>query len=44
MDKSLSKDYITQHTFTPEVHKTPVSPNRASEYTPKVRVIADYVM
>lgn len=46
MDTSLSKDYISQYTVTPEVHKNPVIPNRAaaSEYTPKVHIIADYIM
>ncbi|XP_038574234.1 occludin/ELL domain-containing protein 1 isoform X2 [Micropterus salmoides] len=39
MDKSLSEDYIKNH-------KNPVSLNKApaSEYTPRVRIIADYVI
>lgn len=46
MDKSLSKDCINQYPLIPEVHKNPVSLNRvtASEYTPKVHIIADYIM
>lgn len=40
-DKSLSKDYVSQY-----VQRNPASGNRvtASEYTPKVHIIADYIM
>lgn len=41
MDKSLSKNYINQRVPTPEVHKNRAT---ASEYTPKVHIIADYIM
>ncbi|XP_073346722.1 uncharacterized protein [Pagrus major] len=46
VDKSPRKDYAKQHAPTPEVHKNTVSLNRttASEYTPKVHVIADYII
>lgn len=40
MDKSPSKDCINQTV----VHKNPVSLNRAAEYTPKVHIIADYII
>ncbi|XP_042353473.1 LOW QUALITY PROTEIN: uncharacterized protein LOC121951272 [Plectropomus leopardus] len=42
MDKSLSKDFINQTA----VQKSPVSLSRdaASEYTPKVHIIADYII
>ncbi|TNN77092.1 MARVEL domain-containing protein 2 [Liparis tanakae] len=45
-DKSLSKDDRHQKTLISEVHKNPVRVNRAtvSEYTPKVHVIADYII
>ncbi|XP_037642357.1 occludin/ELL domain-containing protein 1 [Sebastes umbrosus] len=44
MDKPLSKDRINQNALNPEVHKNPVSLNRAAEYTPKVHIIADYII
>nr|XP_046264307.1 uncharacterized protein LOC124069305 [Scatophagus argus] len=46
MDKSQSKDYINQYALSPEVHKNPASLNRAtaSEYTPKVHILADYII
>ncbi|TKS80050.1 MARVEL domain-containing protein 2 [Collichthys lucidus] len=46
IDTSPSKDYNKQYTLTSEVHKNPVSLNRAtaSEYTPKVHIIADYII
>lgn len=46
IDASLSKDDVNQHTVTPEVHKNPLTLNKAatSEYVPKVHIIADYVM
>ncbi|XP_029309749.1 MARVEL domain-containing protein 2-like [Cottoperca gobio] len=42
MDKSLSKEYINQKA----VQNNPVSVNRAtaSEYTPKVHIVADYII
>lgn len=45
-DKSLNKDHKTHHTVFPEVHETSVSLNTtpASNYIPKVHVIADYIM
>ncbi|XP_035526045.1 occludin/ELL domain-containing protein 1 [Morone saxatilis] len=43
IDKSLRKDYNNQNALTPEVHKNPVSLNR-TDYTPKVHVIADYII
>lgn len=42
MDKPSSKD--GQYPVSPELHKNPVRPNKASEYTPKVHVVADYIM
>ncbi|KAG8014048.1 MARVEL domain-containing protein 2 [Nibea albiflora] len=46
IDKPPSKDYHKQYTLTTEVHENPVSLNRAtaSEYTPKVHIIADYII
>ncbi|KAM9349946.1 MARVEL domain-containing protein 2-like [Symphorus nematophorus] len=46
MDKSWRKDHINQYGVTPEVQKNPVSLSRAteSEYTPKVHIIADYII
>ncbi|KAM6919779.1 MARVEL domain-containing protein 2-like isoform 1-T1 [Lycodopsis pacificus] len=45
-DKSLSKDYLNKNALISGVHKNPVSVNRApaSEYTPKVHIIADYII
>jgi len=45
-DMSLSKDDLHQKALISEVQKNPVRVNRAtvSEYTPKVHVIADYIM
>ncbi|KAM7379114.1 hypothetical protein PAMP_004686 [Pampus punctatissimus] len=45
-DKSLSKNHINQHMLVSEVHKNPVSLNRTTvpEYTPKIHIIADYIM
>lgn len=46
VDKFPRQDYTRQHAPAPEVHKNTVSLNRAaaSEYTPKVHIIADYAM
>lgn len=45
-DKSLNKDHENHHTLLPEVHKTSVNLNTtsASNYIPKVHIIADYIM
>lgn len=45
-DMSLSKDDLHQKALISEVQKNPVRVNRAtvSEYTPKVHVIADYII
>lgn len=46
VDKFPRQDYTRQHAPAPEVHKNTVSLNRAaaSEYTPKVHIIADYAI
>ncbi|XP_054452731.1 uncharacterized protein LOC129089343 [Anoplopoma fimbria] len=45
-EMTLSKDYRNPDAVISEVHKNPVSVNRAtaSEYTPKVHIIADYII
>ncbi|XP_070830182.1 uncharacterized protein [Chaetodon trifascialis] len=42
----MDKGHISQYALTPEVHKKPVSLNRAMapDYTPKVHIIADYII
>lgn len=46
MDKSLSRDHVNPHALVSEVHKNQVSlqKDKAPEYTPKVHIIADYIM
>ncbi|MEQ2201188.1 hypothetical protein XENOCAPTIV_008796, partial [Xenoophorus captivus] len=45
-DKSQDKNDNYQRAPSPDVHKSTVSPNRStmSNYTPKVHVIADYII
>ncbi|KAK2822199.1 hypothetical protein Q5P01_022264 [Channa striata] len=46
MDKSLSKNCINPHAEVPEGSKIPASlqKDKAPEYTPKVHIIADYII
>lgn len=43
-DKSWNNDDMSPNVAKTEVHKNPVSLNRASEHISKVQVIADYIM
>nr|XP_020471817.1 MARVEL domain-containing protein 2-like [Monopterus albus]XP_020471818.1 MARVEL domain-containing protein 2-like [Monopterus albus] len=43
MDKSLSKDYVTSHTLVPE-KSVCLKKDNGPEHTPKVHIIADYIM
>ncbi|XP_055359551.1 uncharacterized protein zgc:154006 [Betta splendens] len=44
MDKSPSRDCASLHVPVHEVHKNPLQKDRVSEYTPKVHIIADYII